>query len=1393
MPVKNFPGKFPSYLSCKKTELLSVKKDEEDYIDRFFSLIKRENRFYLAPNLELLFRSIIEKLPLWGKFMMNIFQFGIISNQAYLTLPHYKNEGWDEKTFLDSITMSCFPLHPVTTALLCRLDFAGGNSIGGFVNEKLKARMDEPAIVNLDCGIYGGQITDFPNWIYPYEIADYFEENLRKVGEDIHKKLLHALDLLGNDISKDATSLLKALFLYHLGGLEKGEDHSKVLSLLSGLEYSTCRYYLKELTDKHKVIYFAETKKEYDFYVPGKGILDVYDKLDDEVSTQPLNFVKLAYYLMKYEFKRFEYFAKELGLEAGDFLSKRKVCRDEYCMSTIFLSSEGITDDIEYEYEKLDKNKARGLICYSITEFEEEILEDRRNAQELLTRFRSSYENFPVPLIFAFPRKPVEGIFNILLRLSVLNSWSGQMIKSYGQGYQKAKKELIDDLKGKIQIYFNQLTFITHQDVIKDLSEEEISSQKVIINNLFEASFPFRPPLNCSKLKDTARAGKYIGLCSSLLSRGGECDDENYPKKLHKNTKALLEKVTQEVLLAGKDKWGIIDKTRKVTVPQNKFVKKGWDLLDKEVDNDGPMDLFEVYKILQEPPFGYDDLSFCLLISAWMGFHRHLLEIYSGKNKIEIENFSEYFHDLIIISKISKEKILIRKLDEFLIEILNIKKSLMQEVCEYKPLKSLLTRVDKIIADKRCPENERKELKLMILSKKEDLEKYDKFFKDLAFIDGQLNEETSLMKLCEIRKKVRELEMPEKIEFSKSKYDALLKECDEKIEMDVKKAPRLNKIEDYSYIRNYLEEVKYFLLSAKLNNLTKEVDAHFLTLDEHYKKLQAEDQQKRMLKTVKKMPSPLDLSFRELLKNFDIVSNFIEKIDIKKLKCEAEEKQKTYMDQIEFLRKQVSEVEDKVYKVGTISECDFLKIKIESLKKRYEGTEYERRFPGLLKMLTEKRENLCDEGKIAREKKAIIQEFLYLKSLAEECRDTIMLYNLYGQIYNVEISSKELDKYEIQQIEEAKDFVLNRFFEFIEKELSDLEINKKSRYKKKKNRILEFQEKIRPSGKIDGKFINNIRTAGNKLEENYTAWKNEQKLIKKKNALMDKFYDLKKGADKTKDTLSLYEIYCKVNKVKIPEGFLDSENLKEIEEVKEFIFKKFMGFIKLELAAIEVSKKSTYRKKKSLFKDFKKKIKPVGKIDKSFIDNIRIAQKKLKEEYLSWKKKEEKEKIKIKLKKQIEDMASLPTGRISLCNKALEELNELKNFASEFDLNRLFEKDISREISRIEAVKEDFINRLSIYKSIIEQTGEPGELIKIKEELLRIQYIFDDPGGEENFHKVVKIIEKKLDYNPCKTKQIRKLFYGITDKEERMDCFVKLLQNLSQEEKKKLISKVKNI
>src|SRR5262249_38046682 len=129
------------------------------------------------------------------------------SHVAYETfLGRYMNGlQWLPDRFDKTVTKGCFPLHPLTTALLCNLKFsaAGGMSdprtVLGFVMEHLNDKMDQFAIVN-------GAI----NWVRPVALVNYFGES---ISPEAYRLYQNARRNLGSDADDEQRSALMALFL----------------------------------------------------------------------------------------------------------------------------------------------------------------------------------------------------------------------------------------------------------------------------------------------------------------------------------------------------------------------------------------------------------------------------------------------------------------------------------------------------------------------------------------------------------------------------------------------------------------------------------------------------------------------------------------------------------------------------------------------------------------------------------------------------------------------------------------------------------------------------------------------------------------------------------------------------------------------------------------------------------------------------------------------------------------------------------------------------------------------------------------------------------------------------------------------------------------------------
>jgi hypothetical protein len=114
----------------------------------------------------------------WEEFNREQKVRGSLARATDVTFELYKKRyqqtlKWSIEKYQETVTKGCFPLHPLTTALLCNLRFQEATAMAGtprtvlgFVMEQLERLQDTPA--------YDGKM----NWVLPVTLVDYFEERL---------------------------------------------------------------------------------------------------------------------------------------------------------------------------------------------------------------------------------------------------------------------------------------------------------------------------------------------------------------------------------------------------------------------------------------------------------------------------------------------------------------------------------------------------------------------------------------------------------------------------------------------------------------------------------------------------------------------------------------------------------------------------------------------------------------------------------------------------------------------------------------------------------------------------------------------------------------------------------------------------------------------------------------------------------------------------------------------------------------------------------------------------------------------------------------------------------------------------------------------------------------
>ncbi|MEI6395570.1 MAG: hypothetical protein WCT12_31250, partial [Verrucomicrobiota bacterium] len=176
---------------------------------------------------------------------------------------------WSIEVFEQVVSRGCFPLHPMTTALLCNIRFqevGSARTVLGYVMDQVRHSGSKPAVSDHS-----------PNWIPAKTIAEFF--TVDELADQAGKQYKQAISTGGGDINPEEHAILKSLLLWTVAGLPtRHVKQVQALSDFSAYDLDSTEKALKTLADAHVICYDDATSK-YAFFAPGGGIAKVLDTI----------------------------------------------------------------------------------------------------------------------------------------------------------------------------------------------------------------------------------------------------------------------------------------------------------------------------------------------------------------------------------------------------------------------------------------------------------------------------------------------------------------------------------------------------------------------------------------------------------------------------------------------------------------------------------------------------------------------------------------------------------------------------------------------------------------------------------------------------------------------------------------------------------------------------------------------------------------------------------------------------------------------------------------------------------------------------------------------------------------------------------------------------------
>lgn len=609
------------------------------------SLEKELNRIPRKVSLYSLMESVIDSYlnqpeNAWRDFRSTPDARGPLARASNITMDVFRRRyedtlHWDTEKFDEIVTKGCFPLHPLTTALLSDLRLQSMATVGnprtvlGFVFEQITSKKDQVA---LD----GHKI----NWVLPVELVDYFGSYLP---ENIWALYEHARRALGANPPVEQELLLKALLLQEAGRLPVTRDTQvHYMSEASGVPYDQAIQHLKLMADARVIRYDPRTR--INSFWP--------------IAADPHRLEELLRQRMVKEFlgtamveKLNAQYAQPVRVNVSwghpeDWQAIEKILpfsSFNAAQLKSILPAFSITAAGEFT------EGVRGAVIWLLAQNENELNQFRQTAANVLEQaFPGDY---PPPIVLMLPNRPNPELVEAFLKKSILDNFSVEDRKEVGaeiyehekDQQEKAVKEGLVSLRGGdtnnyTSISRNINAWVVPAPYRAALQAKGKMSLLQILSEAYHQAYRFSPPefhtqyrvatQGANKLREATKTIATILQSNSLPSNRQAI-----------NANPIARDLCDKVLW---QRWQLLSSDYRIQEPGDYRIHEAWEWLEKSLPaGTREFRVSDALLPLLNPPYGYDYNSLTLLFCAWIGYHMHDLQASRNGRQITLDMLVE--------------------------------------------------------------------------------------------------------------------------------------------------------------------------------------------------------------------------------------------------------------------------------------------------------------------------------------------------------------------------------------------------------------------------------------------------------------------------------------------------------------------------------------------------------------------------------------------------------------------------------------------------------------------------------------------------------------------------------------------------------------------------------
>jgi hypothetical protein len=545
---------------------------------------------------------------------------------------------WSFEQFQERVTRGCFPLHPITTYLLCNLklqsDDAGTpRTVLGFVLEELRTRQDEPMVNE-----------NRPNWVQPISLVDYFEGRL---SGDLYSQYNTARRTIGNDAPEEQKAVLKALLLQYLAEVSARRDEQiEFLAHAAGLEERVAKQALRTLSDSN-VIRYDHSYKVYTFWPASNQpkVLEetVQKKLEQfKWSIDELNALNKT---LQTDLPGSNFGSFDIKVDWGhptDWAAREYIVTAD--LLTEWIQSMAAQFTYAYNHRGLQEPDRSSVLWVIANRDDEVVVVREKVSSELQTTFAKLSENPPV-LVAVVPQRAQPELLEAYRRRWALAIFTAKERADAGQEMydveiKQADVALLQTLRSvrsvdehPAEIERPHTAYIVPTAYIGELRKSDRVSLRELLMRLYRVAYAFTPTefftqyrvvsRGANKLKDTTVKSAKVLMPNAIADL-----------KALARSDSMVRDLSQKFLI---QEWELLTADYRIKEqPGSRRVREAWQFIDNTIKaGNTETKLRDALFSLLNPPYGYDYNTALLVFSAWFGYHKLDLEVSVNGRRVQ--------------------------------------------------------------------------------------------------------------------------------------------------------------------------------------------------------------------------------------------------------------------------------------------------------------------------------------------------------------------------------------------------------------------------------------------------------------------------------------------------------------------------------------------------------------------------------------------------------------------------------------------------------------------------------------------------------------------------------------------------------------------------------------